>query len=191
MSELSLRNRQRTRPIDLSLLRRITRTLLSELLRLKDYQLGLHLVAASEMTHLNRQFLDRAGSTDVITFDYGEETKPASSPTLHGEIFICIDDAVKQAHRFRTTWQSELARYLVHGVLHLRGYDDLQPGARSELKREENRLLRELEQRFPLPRLSKDVPVAGVKSGDRRSQIPNSGRRFPLSIPTRKPRVRS
>jgi probable rRNA maturation factor len=191
MSELSLRNRQRTRPVDLSLLRRIARALLSELLRLKDYELGLHLVAASEMTRLNKQFLDHLGSTDVITFDYGEETESASSSTLHGEVFICIDDAVKQARRFRTTWQSELARYLVHGVLHLLGYDDLQPRARSELKREENRLLRELELRLPLPRLSKAAPAAAVKGGDRRSQIANSRRRFPLSIPARKPRVRS
>src|SRR5439155_4782764 len=67
---------------------------------------------------------------------------------LHGEIFICIDDAVKQARQFRTTWQSELVRYLTHGVLHAVGYDDLTPADRCVMKREENRLLGMLSRQF-------------------------------------------
>ena len=47
--------------------------------------------------------------------------------TLHGEIFICVDEAVLQARKFRTSWQSEIVRYLVHGVLHLLGHDDSRP----------------------------------------------------------------
>ena len=43
---------------------------------------------------------------------------------LHGEIFICVDEAIRQARRFGTIWQSEIVRYLIHGVLHLLGFDD-------------------------------------------------------------------
>ena len=46
---------------------------------------------------------------------------------LHGELFICVDEAVAQAKEFKTSWQSEVVRYVVHGVLHLLGHDDLQP----------------------------------------------------------------
>ena len=47
-----------------------------------------------------------------------------------GKSFVCLDEAVRQARRFHTTWQSELVRYVVHGVLHLLGYDDQRrPGA--------------------------------------------------------------
>ena len=56
-----------------------------------------------------------------------------------------MDDAVAQATEFKTTWQSEVVRYVVHGVLHLLGHDDLQPDLRRKMKREENRLVRRLE----------------------------------------------
>ena len=42
---------------------------------------------------------------------------------LHGEIFICVDEAIPQAKEFRTSWQSEIVRYIVHGVLHLLGHE--------------------------------------------------------------------
>ena len=49
--------------------------------------------------------------------------------------FICVDDAVAQAKEFETDWWSEMVRYLIHGVLHLLGYDDLQPDLRRAMKR--------------------------------------------------------
>ena len=57
--------------------------------------------------------------------------------TLHGELFICVDEAVFQAKQFGTSWQLEIVRYVVHGVLHLRGHDDLQPAfaAQDEARR--------------------------------------------------------
>jgi len=143
---LILRNRQRTRSVNLRSLRRTARTLLEELLHLPRYDLGIYLVAAPEMTHLNETFLHHHGSTDVITFDYLEPdwpTEPAEvAPLLHGEIFICVDEAIRQARRFGVSWRSEVVRYLVHGLLHLRGYDDRRAAARRRMKREENRLVR-------------------------------------------------
>jgi rRNA maturation RNase YbeY len=73
---------------------------------------------------------------------------------LHGELFICVEDAVRQAREFGTNWQSELVRYAVHGVLHLLGYDDLKPDLRRTMKRAENRLVRGLEKSFLLAELS-------------------------------------
>jgi probable rRNA maturation factor len=61
---------------------------------------------------------------------------------------------VKQAREFSTTWQEEVARYIVHGVLHLRGYDDLVPEKRKVMKREENRLVRRLQATFDLSRIA-------------------------------------
>ncbi|MEP6664105.1 MAG: hypothetical protein ABJC04_10615, partial [Verrucomicrobiota bacterium] len=67
MSELSFRNRQQTRKIDLRLLRKIALHLLEEILRATEFELGIHLVGANEMAKVNGQFLQHAGSTDVIT----------------------------------------------------------------------------------------------------------------------------
>ncbi len=174
MTELVLRNRQRTRRVNWPLLRRMTRVLLTDLLSLERYELAIYLVAAPEMARVNQRFLDHAGSTDVITFDYageldslavGERGGSIHLPEqLHGEIFICIDDAVKQARQFRTTWQSELVRYLTHGVLHAVGYDDLTPADRCVMKREENRLLGMLSRQFSLRRLANAGPSPARKS---------------------------
>jgi len=175
MSELILRNRQRARPVNLPLLRRVARLLLTELFALENYELSVHLVAALDMARLNRKFLNHRGSTDVLTFDYSDKVGQApclsskmsvkpqdrqdACPPLRGEVFICLDDAIAQARQFRTTWQSELVRYLVHGALHLRGYDDLRPDLRRAMKREEDRLVRELTRLFPLSKLARKPRV--------------------------------
>ena len=179
-----LRNRQRVRPVHLPLLRQITRALLELRRAEQDSEIGVCLVAGPEMARLNENFLDHAGSTDVITFDYAEPAQ-ATSPSepgradlparptrvkgarcgqssersLHGEIFICVDDAVKQARQFRTSWPEEVVRYLVHGVLHLEGFDDLTPAARRVMKRAENNLVQELARRFPLRGLAQKPKV--------------------------------
>ncbi|MBI3874527.1 MAG: rRNA maturation RNase YbeY [Verrucomicrobia bacterium] len=141
------------RKVGTALLRRIARALLEQLLSLRAYELGIHLVGAKEMALVNETFLGHSGSTDVITFDNSALAPTEPSPPLTGELFICLDDAVSQAREFRTAWQAEVVRYLVHGVLHLRGHDDLKPAARRKMKLEENRLLRLLARQFPLKRL--------------------------------------
>ncbi len=166
--ELCLRNRQRTRPVDVRLFRRIARGLLADFIGPERFELCVHLVGHREMTRLNETFLRHAGSTDVITFDHASSDgrRPASTArlvtrnpepatSLHGEIFICVDEALIQSRRFRTTWQRELVRYLIHGTLHLCGHDDRLSSARRRMKREENRLLRELSRRFALSRLAR------------------------------------
>ena len=154
---LAIRNRQRARKIDLRLLRRILKTLLAESLQIENAELGIHLIAAPEMARINQTYLHHEGSTDVITFDHSElETRNSKLETiLHGELFICLDDAIAQARQFKTTWQSEVVRYLIHGVLHLLGHDDHAAAARHKMKREENRLLRQLAKEFPLARLAR------------------------------------
>jgi probable rRNA maturation factor len=145
---LVIANRQRTKKINTRLLKEIVRALFSER-EITAAELGIHLVGAKEMARVNWQFLQHEGSTDVITFDHRD-----CDLEIHGELFICVDDAVVQAKQFSTDWQSELVRYIVHGVLHLQGYDDLKPELRRTMKREENRLVRRLAKRFSLAQLS-------------------------------------
>jgi probable rRNA maturation factor len=144
-------NRQRTKKINARLLKQIVAALFAELAITKA-DLGINLVAAREMTLVNETFLQHEGSTDVITFDH-TESKMATSE-LHGELFVCVDEAILQAAPFGTNWQSEVVRYVVHGVLHLLGHDDLKPHLRRKMKREENRLVSVLAKRFSLAQLS-------------------------------------
>jgi rRNA maturation RNase YbeY len=107
---LFVRNRQRASRVDARHLRSAARTLLQELLDLVEFNLGIYLVAAPEMSRLNQSFLGHAGSTDVITFDYREPSASARPAAIHGEIFICIDEAIRQAKIFHTSWETELER---------------------------------------------------------------------------------
>lgn len=157
MNELILRNLQKVQPIDLPLLRRIVIAALREDFRMSGFELGVRLVAAGEMARVNAQFLNHEGSTDVITFDY---SAAPSKSAVHGEIFVCLDDAMRQARQFRTRWQEEVVRYIVHGVLHLQGFDDMTPAARQVMKREENRIMKSLAARFALVKLRKAVKHA-------------------------------
>ncbi len=153
---LAIANRQRAVRLNTRLLRSITKSLLTESLSLEKFDLAICIVRAPEMARINQTFLNHEGSTDVITFDYAE---PATR-SLHGELFICIDDAMAQAKDFRTSWQSELTRYVIHGVLHLRGFDDIRAADRRKMKREENRLLEEMARLFPLKELGRNPRLA-------------------------------
>jgi len=150
ISTLLVRNHQRTCLIKPPLLHQIARDLLQRVLPHQQYDLSIHLMPRKRMVYLNETFLQHRGTTDVITFDYSEAPEPG---LLQGEIFICVDEALAQARHFRTSWQCEVVRYLVHGVLHLSGYDDTRPQARREMKRAENRLLKQLTERFSLTRI--------------------------------------
>jgi probable rRNA maturation factor len=154
--QIWLGNRQRCCSVNTALLRRMARHLLATDFELKAYELGVLLVEDAEMTRLNENFLRHAGSTDVISFNYNEAL---GRERLQGEIFICLEEARRQARRYHTSWQAELARYLVHGVLHLQGFDDLKPAERRRMKREEDRLVQELEMAFGLCNLQKRRPA--------------------------------
>jgi probable rRNA maturation factor len=142
-------NRQRTKRIEARQLTAMVRALFSELeLDEAASELEINLVGLRTMARVNWDFLQHEGPTDVITFDHRDSDAPAGNHQIYGELFICLDVAAGQAREFGTTWQSELVRYVVHGVLHLLGYDDLEPELRRTMKREENRLVRRLEKQF-------------------------------------------
>lgn len=154
-NHLFIKNCQRAISLNTRFLRIITKTLLTEILLIDDFDLAVYIIGAPEMARLNEKFLHHDGSTDVITFDYAD-----SPQYLHGEVFICIDDAIEQARQFRTSWPNEIVRYSIHGVLHLQGFDDVRAAARRRMKREENRLLREIARLFPLRKLAANSKLA-------------------------------
>jgi rRNA maturation RNase YbeY len=70
------------------------------------------------LLNMNRQYLNHDYFTDVITFDYTVGKK------ISGDIFISTDTVQSNAVEFRTTYEEELHRVIVHGVLHLMGFKD-------------------------------------------------------------------
>ncbi len=145
---IEVRNRQRLQRLSTAAVQSLARATLEQLWC--SGEIGIHLVGPQEMARLNWDYLQHEGSTDIITFDHG-----STETHLHGECFICVADALKQAAEWGTTWPEELGRYVIHGLLHLAGYDDLEPTDRREMKRRENALTRLLVQNAgwqPFPR---------------------------------------
>lgn len=70
------------------------------------------------LLNINRQFLQHDFYTDIITFDYSEKTK------AEGEIFISIERVKENARSFKQSFEKELMRTIIHGILHLCGYKD-------------------------------------------------------------------
>ena len=105
-----------------------------------------------EIHEINRTFLNHDFPTDVISFLLeGDSTSQAgargtvrrgANRTLDGEVVISTDTAAKNASRHATTTEHELKLYLVHGLLHLCGYDDLTPPEKRLMRRREAEALR-------------------------------------------------
>ncbi|PEN14370.1 rRNA maturation RNase YbeY [Longibacter salinarum] len=80
------------------------------------------IVCADHQTvrRLNREYLDHDYNTDVLSFSLAD---PAES-ALEGEVYIDLDTAAERHEEFGSTYETEVGRYVAHGVLHLAGYDD-------------------------------------------------------------------
>lgn len=152
MKAITVRDRQSACPVDLAFLKRIIRVLLLEKLELRQFDLGVYLLSAAEMERLNSEHLGHDGPTDVITFDYGSN---ASEGLVHGELLLCPEVALDQAIQFHTTWEEEIVRYVVHGILHLLGFDDRYAACRRIMKTREDQLVRQLSDQFDLAHLAR------------------------------------
>ena len=105
-------------------------------LNLQIDSLVINFVTTSEITELNEKYLNHYFSTDIITFDYSEDKNK-----IDGEIFISIDEAELNASIFKVHLKNEITRLIIHGILHLIGYDDQQKKDKIIMKRMENDLL--------------------------------------------------
>jgi rRNA maturation RNase YbeY len=105
-------------------------------LHLKIDSLVINFVTTPEITELNGKYLDHYYSTDIITFDYSENRNE-----LDGEIFISIEDTETNARKYKVHFNTEITRLIIHGILHLLGYDDQQKKDKIIMKRMENDLI--------------------------------------------------
>lgn len=97
---------------------------------------------------LNARFRGRDRATDVLAFPLGEDD---GTGLYLGDVIVSLPRAVEQAPRFHNDAESELARLLAHGVLHLLGYDHHSPADGRRMKQAERRVLAGLEPGTLLP----------------------------------------
>jgi probable rRNA maturation factor len=109
--------------------------LLREDLEFSVESLFINFITSEEIYSINKEFLNHDRSTDIITFNYS-----GSNFKLDGEIFISINDAKIFARKYNVSLSKEFTRLIIHGILHLNGYDDIKNNDREKMKRIENDL---------------------------------------------------
>jgi len=96
-------------------------------------EIEVYALSKEEIAKLHADHFDDPTVTDCITFPYHDGGEP-----IEGEIFICPDVAKEYANEHGLDEQEELTLYVVHGLLHLMGYDDINPKDREEMRRQES-----------------------------------------------------
>ncbi len=109
---------------------------LSNELYFKISDLEINFISAKSILDINKNYLNHDYTTDIITFNYSEIVNE-----LDAEIFISIDDALSNSKKFNVSVSDELVRLVIHGILHLLGYDDIAHSDKKIMKRMENKLL--------------------------------------------------
>ena len=96
-----------------------------------------------KILEVNRQYLQHDYYTDIITFDYSDDALlTGKKDTISGDLFISLDTVRTNAEQQGTTYDEELHRVIIHGILHLCGINDKGPGEREIMEREENKALK-------------------------------------------------
>lgn len=125
------------RGVDTSRVRRIARLALGRLGKGRGAGITVVFLDDAAIRRLNKRFKRHDRPTDVLAFPLGK----AGGRGVLAEIYISIDRAIDQAGSFGAGRGEELARYVVHGLLHLYGYDDLTRRERARMSAEEDRIL--------------------------------------------------
>ena len=94
-----------------------------------------------KILEVNRQYLQHDYYTDIITFDYTEGDR------ISGDLFISLDTVKTNADQFAQSYNEELNRTIIHGILHLCGINDKGPGEREIMEAAENKALEMLAQK--------------------------------------------
>lgn len=119
MSKISIHSPQEIVPIERGRLRDLVRAVLDGEGE-KEYEISLAFVDNPTIHQLNKRYLDHDVPTDVLSFPYSA----ANAKKLEGELVIGVEIAQQQAAERGHDVQAELALYVVHGLLHLCGYND-------------------------------------------------------------------
>ena len=114
-----------------------------ELAGRKEAELSLALIGNREMQELNARYRHKDYPTDVLSFPAGGDLPPATA--LLGDVIISVEKAAQQAKDRQHTLDHEMAALLIHGVVHLLGYDHERSAKEARaMKRVERRIYRRL-----------------------------------------------
>jgi len=137
--EVVVQNRQKRRRVRPEKAKKTAERILSDLGH-RESELSILLVDDDEITQLNRRYRSRDHATNVLAFPMGEGKDRGLHPEVLGDVVISTETAQREAQQRDVTIDEEMALLLVHGILHLLGYDheaDPREAATMEAKEQE------------------------------------------------------
>ncbi len=130
-----IKNQQKDLPLSPASVRKLVREVIALEDRYYD-EVNIHFVKTPRMCAIHEEFFDDASPTDCMSFPLDEE--------LMGDVFICPETAIQYAKKHQVDPYEETSLYVIHGLLHLMGYDDLNPKAKRKMRAAEKRHLNHL-----------------------------------------------
>ncbi|HHT9133733.1 MAG TPA: rRNA maturation RNase YbeY [Candidatus Avalokitesvara rifleensis] len=134
---ITITNLQNAYPIKRQRIREVVKAALCR--KKVDAELSIVFVDKDEITRLNKKFLGHKGPTDVLSFPLETNTK-----CITGEVVVCVPMAIEYVAGAKTEIEGEIMLYVVHGVLHLLGYDDADNKSADTMHRVEKEILAKL-----------------------------------------------
>lgn len=154
---------EQTLPVDETPLRRAVRMILHDA-SIPQATVSVAVVDDPTIHQLNRRYLDHDDATDVLSFLLQRE-----ADRLEGEVVVSAETAQRVARRFGWSPADELLLYVIHGTLHLVGYDDQTPSERAAMREQERAYLARfgLQPRYDEPEAEQQPPspLAGKGQG--------------------------
>jgi probable rRNA maturation factor len=136
MVKILIENRQRRHRIALQNLKKAAEMILS-VLGYQDNELSISITGDSAIRRINREYLGKDRPTNVISFSMQEGDFGEVNPHILGDVIISADTAQREADEAGITFDSRLVFLLLHGILHLAGYDHERSGEQEARKMEE------------------------------------------------------
>lgn len=100
----------------------------------KDYNtVSVLLVSDDEIKEVNKKYLGHDRTTDVVTFPLHEKSEP-----IEGEIYVSLQTTERNSKTYNNSHSNEIIRVVIHGILHLAGYEDSTSESREEMKKKED-----------------------------------------------------
>lgn len=128
-------NRQRRHPVEVKRLRKLAATTLS-VLGFTDSELSVTIIGDRSMRRMNREYRGKDSPTNVLSFAMGEGEFPGLNPQLLGDVVISADTAFREAEEEGISLTERLGFLLLHGILHVTGYDHERSGEAEAKKME-------------------------------------------------------
>lgn len=141
--DITIKNLQTKIPVRPTRIKKVIRQTFRHL-NISRAELSVVFVTPQRMKILNARHLKHNYATDILTFDY--RLSPAHEE-IQAEIVICPSMAQANAASYKTTVGKEIDLYLVHGILHLLGYDDHSPNEIARMRKKEAELINSLKKK--------------------------------------------